>query len=223
MKLRNMCAALVLGGIPWLTGCVDLSGIGGLLDGLSSDGGSNGGSSGGAIKDGTYAGTSNATANFYQGNALYDQQAGNFGTNAKFSSGALLNDSGGWYKVGGVDRLQDGTYDLTRKVTSVDYGDWGYEIAFDESGTFGTLPMTGWEVATYWLNADGSLDLYDEIELTSTTAYYGNTLTIHTDGYATLTRGSVQSPSQPQGQPQGQPQNQGGGSILDLKSGKIKH
>jgi hypothetical protein len=208
MKLRCFAAAVVVGGSALLAGCpfgVDLGALG-----LGS---------GGAIPDGTYAGTVSATVEFWnEGELSWDEASDDGYTDATFSDGALAKDSGGLFKLGDVDSLADGAYDITREVYDIDVGDWGYEIAFDSTGEWNGIPMTGWEVATYWLNDDGTVDLYDEIELTSEEWYDGGAWTIYSESYATLSRDEAPIPAPaPAPAPSQPPQN-----ILDLKSGKIR-
>jgi hypothetical protein len=192
-------AVLTIGGSALVAGCpfgLDL----GSLFGSAYD----------AIPDGRYEGDGSATVEFWQYGELVNEESNDTATFAAFSGGALLKDSGGRFQLGDVDTLVDGAYVITREVFSIDYGDWGYEIAFDLTAEWNSIPMTGLEVATYWLNDDGTIDLYDEIELTSDDWYDGGAWTIHSDSYVTLVPDYGTTPSSP-------PEN-----ILDKKSGKIR-
>lgn len=199
MKLRWFAAVVMVGGLGLLAGCpfgFDLGfGLGG-----------------GAIPDGTYTGDVSAVTNFWEGETLSDQDEYEGETFGTFQGGVLLDDAGDSYEVGGVDFLEDGAYEIMREVNYVDFGPWGYEIGFDLTAEWNSIPMTGWEIATYSLNADGTLDLFDEIELTSEDWYDGGWWTIHSDAYATLLPG--QAPAPGPGRP--------GRDLLDLKSGKIR-
>ncbi len=201
MRFRCLSAALLVCGMGLLAGCP-----------LGFDPGLGLGSGYYYIPDGTYAGSVSATVEFWEAGELVDESSSTDGyTDATFWNGALQKDSGSAFQIGDVDFLEDGAYEIMREVYYVDYGDWGYEIAFDSTGTWNGIPMTGWEIATYWLNADGSVDLYDEIELTSEEWYDGGYWTIHSDSYANLTRGQAPTYEQP-------PQD-----LLDLKSGKVRN
>lgn len=171
----------------------------------------------GAIGDGTYSGTSSAEVAFWESGVLADRGSDGGYTDATFLNGALLKDSGGAFRIGDVDVLADGEYRITREVYDVESGPWGYEITFDLTAEWNSIPMSGWEIATYTANADGTIDLFDEIELTSEDWFDGGAWTIHSDAYATLSRG-LASPPAPAPAPSGSPRD-----ILDLKSGKALH
>lgn len=199
MRIRYLAAVVVLSVPVLMAGCPLGLDLGSLLDlgaGL------------GAIADGTYEGSVDATVEFWESGELVDESSEIGATDAKFADGALLKDSGSPFRIGDVDHLSDGEYEITREVVAIDAGDWGYEIAFDLVGEWDGVPMVGWEIATYWLNPDGSLDLFDEIELTSDDSYDGGAWTIHSDAYSTMTRGSTS--------------RRAPDDLLDRKSGKIR-
>lgn len=200
MRIRRLTVVVVLSVPVLMAGCPLSLDLGSLLDlGAGS----------GAIPDGTYTGSVDGTVKFWESGELVDGASETGATDAKFAGGLLLKDAGGAFRVGDVDHLSDGEYEITREVSAIDAGDWGYEIAFDLVGEWDGVPMVGWEIATYWLNSDGTLDLYDEIELTSDESFDGGAWTIHSDAYSTMTRTSSA------GRPSG--------DILDRKSGKIRH
>ncbi len=191
--MRFWCfgAVVMVSCLLMLTGCVpglDLDSLlGDLLGGLTPGYA--------AIPDGAYAGSVQATVEFWEDGEFAGQFEDEGYTDAKFSGGALLKDTGGFFAVGDVDFLDDGVYQITRTVNYVDSGDWGYEIGFDLSAEYDGIPMYGWEIATYWLNDDGTLDLYDEIDLTSDDWYYGGILRTHSDAYSTMSAGSWPVPA----------------------------
>ena len=199
MRVRSL-SAIVVTGVPLLmAGCPLGLDLGSLLDF---------GSGVAAIPDGTYAGGTNGSVEFWEWDELVDEASETGATDAKFANGALLKDSGGVFRVGDVDELWDGAYELTREVYAIDAGEWGYEIAFDLFGEWDGIPVVGWEIATYWLNPDGTIELYDEIELTSEESFDGGAWTIYSESFATMELAT--------------PSSRAPEDLLDRKSGKIR-
>lgn len=201
MNLRLAASALMACGTALLAGCPLGFNLGFPL-GSASDAS--------PIPDGVYRGGVDGVFEIWNGDELYDEGEEPGATDATFVNGALLKDSGGKFRVGDVDVLEDGAYVIQREVHDIEVGDWGYEIHFDLVAEWNSIPMVGWEIATYELNADGTLDLFDEIELVSEDGYDGGNWLIHSDAYATLERDAAPAPQQPVR------------NILDLKSGKIR-
>lgn len=197
MRLRWTAAAMV-GGLGLLTGCPWGFNLGFPLGGETHS----------SIPDGTYFGGVDGAMEIWNGDELYDESTEEGATDATFVDGALHKDAGGPYKPGDMDVLKDGAYVIQREVSDIDFGVWGYEIHFDLTAEWNSIPMVGWEIATFELNADGTLDLFDEIELVSEEWYDGGNWLIHADSYSTMERAAA--PQQPRR------------GILDVKSGKIR-
>ena len=238
MRFRVLAAALVVCGLASLAGCPlgivsDLQSAlqsslqSGLQSGSGSGSGSGSESSNGVIPDGAYAGNIGATAEFWHKGEPYEQHSGGGEAGATFVNGAALKNSGTALQIGDIESSDWGVFTGSRKVYDVQVGDSSYEVDYDVTAEWNAVPMAGTEFITYAANADGSIEMYDTIELDSLDSYDGGAWTMHASASGTLlpVQQSGGSGSYGSTGTSGNSGSSGGstGNILDLKSGKIRH
>lgn len=210
MKKLLLSLGVIGCGISLVAGCP----LGGSLDDLFSGflGNDN------LISDGTYAGKTNSLSEWREAGALYWQGTDQGDVTATFVQGEMLAPSGYWIDFGDVDSVDRGTLQMSREVYDIIVFDWGYEVDYDVTGTWKNIPLEGEQFVVYEMNSDGTVGVYDTLELTSLESHDGGRWSIHTTASGTLAPvGSVATPSTPSGgilDPHG---------ILDQKSGKLIH
>lgn len=215
MGFRRILAAtvLVVCGTGLMAGCPQ---IGGLIDSVLSEFGSD--AAYGDVPDGTYSGTKYATTKYWQAGDEYWSGDWNEPVALEFAKGAIVQPSGYWLDYGDVDSLDMGTLQVSREVDEINFLDWGYEVLYELTGTWGDVPLEGGQHVDYVTNADGSITIYDTIELFSLDSHDGGAWEILIEAEGTLApSGGAAGP--------GSSGNSGGpldDDILDKKSGKIR-
>jgi hypothetical protein len=179
---------------------------------------------GNVIPDGTYIGDTNGTFESWYGSNMNDQKSGSGQTSATFVSGYVVKDSGYDLQIGDVENMSAGSFSASRQVTDVQAGNWAYEVDYDVSANWGGIPMSGTEYITFSGNEDGSIAMFDTMELTSLSSYDGGAWTFHVNSSGTL------YPSYDDGSGSGNGSGDGSGvqvpndnlsnPLLDIKSGR---
>lgn len=200
MHTRHVAIALVASSLAFLSGCPDGSGFG-----L--------GSGDQIIPDGTYLGDSSGNLEVWYGNQLYTQGSGGSESSATFLNGRIVKDTGAALQSGDVEELTLGAFSASRQVYDVYVGEWAYEVDYDVSASWNGIPMTGTEFITFGTNADGSIAMFDTLELTSLESFDGGAWTFHVNASGTLyPTHDVPGAGSPLDNP-----------ILDVKSGRAIH
>ena len=218
MRVRVVAWALVVCGAALMAGCplgFDF-GLGTGSD-LGNQLGKGLGTASNVISDGSYQGKFNATAEFWYGSNLYQQDSGDGDTYADFFDGALLADSGTALQNGDIEDANVDGVSMSCQVYDIQIGEWSYSVSYDVTGQWGSIALSGTEHLTYTENSDGTITMYDTYDLASPDGAW----TFQADGAATL---YYSSGSGTVGSSQGSGSSSGSsGDILDRKSGKIRH
>lgn len=201
---RFLAAAVVVGGSGLMAGCPELGGQWG-----------NGDIPYGVISDGTYSGTKNATTKYWQDGETFWSGDWDESVSVEFYDGAIVQPSGDWLDYGDVDSLNMGTLQFSREVDEIYFEDWGYEVFYDLTGEWDGVPFVGVQHVDYVAEDDGSVTVYDTIELTSEDSFDGGEWEIVIEAEGTLSRSRG-------GSNPGNPGNPLDDDILDRKSGKIR-
>jgi hypothetical protein len=210
MRFQRLSAVLIGGGLAFLTGCPFGPGF---LDDLLQDGTSRRLNPDVLIPDGDYTGVLYSTAEFWQaGEAYWQGDWPRDYARATFVEGEFVNDAGYWLGVGDVDAIDLGTIQLEREVYSEDVFDWGYEAIYDVTGTWKGVPVVGVQHIDFYPNEDGTVSMYESIELNSAEWFDGGSWVIEIESESLMAPGSINQPV-----PDSIPDD-----ILDKKSGKIR-
>lgn len=210
-------AALMVFGTGLMAGCPEVNGLvnglNGLMEGLDeleSDYEFTY-----AIPDGSYSGTKFATTTYWQAGEEYWSGDWDQPVELEFVTGEPLQPSGYWVDFGDEDSLDLGALQISRVVSDINVFDWGYEVFFDLTGTWDGVAFAGEQHVDYVAESDGSVTLYDTIELVSTGDGGEWEIVIEAEGLLTPDGGA--QPGNPNA-----PSNPLDNPLLDLKSGKIR-
>jgi hypothetical protein len=162
------------------------------------------------IPDGMYKGRANGIVEIWYGSDLYHQASSENENAGTFLNGAVVTDSGQELRIGDVEDVHFGSFTVSRKVYDVQIGDWAYQVSYDVTAQWNSAPMAGRQFITFSGNADGSITMFDTLELTSLVEYDGGAWAIHANTSGTL------YPVQESENPSDGLSN----PILELKSGK---
>ena len=162
------------------------------------------------IPDGNYAGYVNGIFESWYWGELYQQASGGDQSGATFSNGVVLKDSGQALRIGDIEDMDFGAFTASRQVYDVEVDDYFYEVSFDVWAQWDSVPMAGTEFISFSENSDGSITMFDSLELISLDEYDGGAWTFHVNSSGTL---------YPFDGSENPPDNLSN-PILDLKSGK---
>ena len=205
MRYCRFAAAVIVCSSVFMAGCPNGTDFG---VGSGSD----------VIPDGTYIGDSNGNFESWYMSDVYQQASGGGETSATFANGAVLKDSGSALRRGDIENVDFGGFTASREVTDVQIGQWAYQVSYDVTAQWGNVPMAGTESITFTGNEDGSIAMFDAMELISLDQYDGGAWTFHVNSSGTLypTDESGYSGGDSSGSPSGNLSN----PILDIRSGK---
>src|SRR5436190_14697137 len=128
MKMRSVALVLLVSGSAFIAGCpYDDFGIGD----YDYD----------PIPDGTYSGTINAVAEYWQNGKRMEQGSGSTEAAATFVSGAILTDEGQPLQVGDWEDVDLDALWMEREVYHIEPSDGGFQIWYDVVGEVDTVPM----------------------------------------------------------------------------------
>ena len=167
------------------------------------------------IPDGTYYGTVNAVAEFWQNNKRLEQGTSTTPAAATFAGGELLTASGETLQIGDWNDVDFGTFWLERDVSDIELFDGGFQISYELYTEMEDIPLDGKEFVTFSMNADGSVTYFDTMELTSLDEFDGGQSTLHLNLTGTLAPSEAPIPPSVPSRPSAPLDN----DILNRKSG----